>query len=310
MSVRSAVVLVTSAILLVPTGLGVAQAGPAPHQLAADPAAGARATTDTVTVVAAGDIACKPGERTTRNRCRQGRTAALTTRLDPDAVIALGDLQYEVGGLRGFRRSYDRSWGAHKDITIPVLGNHEYRTTDAAGYFGYFTDQAAPGYTVQTLGAWRVYALNSNCTEIDCVEEARWLRADLAANPSTCSLFATHHPRYSSGVHEEDIDVSAFFGIAVQHHVELFLSGHDHDYERFARMDNQGRTSKSGVMQIVSGSGGKSHYAFGATQTGSAFRLARRFGVLKLTLTPETFTYAFKGIGGATRDKGTRHCRA
>ncbi len=304
---------VLTSIVLMAAGGAVAQARTAPPT-----ASGPHAPTgqpegkaaDEVTVVAVGDLVCAPGERRTKRRCRDADTADLTARIDPYRVIALGDLQYEVGRIGAFREAYDATWGKFKDITIPVPGNHEYNTRKARGYYTYFVDQqpGSPGYYVRKVGAWRVYALNSNCTKINCDAQLRWLRKDIKDHPVTCSLFATHHPRFSSGYHEEDVDVSGFFKVARRHHVEMFLSGHDHDYERFAPMNNARERRKNGVMQFVSGAGGSSHYDIGSPEKGSKYRNDTNYGVLQLTLKDGSFDYAFRGIGGATRDPGSRSC--
>jgi 3',5'-cyclic AMP phosphodiesterase CpdA len=272
----------------------------------------ARAAADPVVVVAVGDIACTPGATRTATRCQQARTAKLATALKPDAVLALGDLQYETGSLRGFRRSYADSWGRLRRKTYPIPGNHEYQTAGARGYYTYFDARqpGAPGYYAFDLADWRVYALNSNCAEIHCASEYAWLREDLAANPRACSLFTMHHPRFSSGrEHGSDQGMSTFFRIAQRHDVDLILAGHDHDYERFRRMKADGTVSRKGVLSFVSGAGGKSLYPFGTVEDGSAYRLDDSFGVLRLALRPDRFRFAFKDVDGTTPDKGTRACR-
>ena len=63
-----------------------------------------------------------------------------------DAVIALGDLQYEIGTSSQYSNAYHPTWGRVKSITLPVVGNHEYMCKTpsqgcaypAAGYYGYF----------------------------------------------------------------------------------------------------------------------------------------------------------------------------
>lgn len=263
-------------------------------------------------MVAVGDIACAPGSRRTRTRCRHADTARLTRRLAPDAVIGLGDLQYATGSLRAFRRSFARSWGALRDITHPVPGNHEYLTRRAAGYYRYFRHRqpGRPGWYAVDLGRWRAYLLNSNCTEVDCEQQASWLRSDLADHPRACSLIATHHPRYSSGTeHGSDAGLGQFFRIAFRHRVELFLSGHDHDYERFRPQDHAGREADRGVVQIVSGTGGKSLYRLGKRPATSVHAEDGRFGVLHLTLRPRSYDLAFKTTDGKTPDSASRRCR-
>ena len=80
-------------------------------------------------VVAAGDIACDPRAPTfndglgTFDSCRQELTAELVERIDPDAVLVLGDDQYDDGTSRDYRRSYDPSWGRFKRISHPTPGD-------------------------------------------------------------------------------------------------------------------------------------------------------------------------------------------
>ena len=120
-------------------------------------------------------------------------------------VFAAGDLAYEQGSMAEYRDCYDPTWGAFRDRTYPVPGNHEYLTAGAAGYFGYWGAQAGPtgtGWYAYDLGNWRIYALNANCTFVGCglgSEQEQWLRADLATSPHACILAYWHQPRFSSG---------------------------------------------------------------------------------------------------------------
>ena len=267
---------------------------------------------DRALVVAVGDIACPPSATTTKEKCKERRTARLTAAIDPDAVLVLGDLQYQSGSLSDFRDSYDKTWGELRPVTYPVPGNHEYRTEDAAGYYSYFKRRqpGPPGYYAFDLGTWRVYALNSNCGEIRCGAQYEWLLKDLARNPEDCSLFAMHHPRFSSGPdHGSNPRMKRFFWIAQSHDVEMILAGHDHHYERFRRLTADGERSKNGVVSFVAGTGGKSLYGLGETEDGSAHREATSFGVLRLALRPDRYRFAFKDIDGSTADSGRRSCR-
>ncbi|MGD9961236.1 metallophosphoesterase family protein [Nocardioides sp.] len=265
-----------------------------------------------VRVVAAGDVACAPGQGPTRTSCRQAATARLIRSLGVDRVLALGDLQYEKGSYSAFTGSYDDSWGTFQDVTIPVPGNHEYKTAGAAGYYRYFGSVAAPapGYSVATLGAWRVYLLNSNCDDIDCGEERRWLADDLDTSATTCTAMVMHHPRYSSGLeHGSDASMAPFWRIAYAHGVDLALAGHDHDYERFAPMDAGAHARpRRGITSFVVGTGGKSLYHRGREAPGSRYFRADRFGVLDLTLGPQAFSWRFRTIDGHVRDAGRRSC--
>ncbi len=261
-----------------------------------------------VTVVAVGDIACQPGDKPAARSCQQAATADLARSIAPDAVLALGDTQYERGAFKAFQRSYDKSWGALKGITAAVPGNHEYGTAGAKGFYRYF-GVSSPGYRVRTLGSWRVYLLNSNCDFIDCAAERSWLKADLAAHPVTCSAVAMHFPRYSSGQHGSDPGLTGFWRIARRHGVDLALAGHDHDYERFAPMDAAGGIDKArGIVSFVAGTGGRSLYSRASHPAGSRYFRNDRFGVLVLTLADTRMSWEFRTVGGGVRDAGSRAC--
>jgi hypothetical protein len=301
--------LVVAALLLTGcggagTGTGQDSKGDAPDraQLAADPA---------VTLVAVGDIACPPGAPVTKRTCRQGKTAKAALALAPTNVIALGDLQYQKGSYRAFKRSYAKSWGKLLPITWPVVGNHEYYTSGARGYFRYFATRqpGPPGWYRRELNGWQLYFLNSNCSKVDCAAQRAWLTAEMDAHKSDCSLIAMHAPRFSSGgEHGSSRAMKPFWQIAYDHGVDVALAGHDHDQERFVAMDPSGTPDPKGIQQFVSGGGGRSLYAKGTTVPGSAyFRSA--FGVLELTLREHAYSWRFLSPKLRVRDSGSAACR-
>ncbi len=264
------------------------------------------------TVIATGDIVCPPGSTTTRDECQQAATASLAKTYEPRHVFALGDLQYQSGTSNDFQYSYRRSWGTFKQITRPIPGNHEYRTDGAFGYYAYFADQqpGEPGYYAFNVNGWRIYALNSNCDQIDCDRETRWLRDDLVAHPRKCSMILTHHPRYSSGSeHGSDPTMNRFWRPALRHHVDVALAGHEHSYERFVPMKADGTPATNGIQSFVSGLGGKSLYPFGARQPGSRARYDGSAGVLAMKLGKHRYAWQFMAITGKVIDSGIRSCR-
>jgi len=271
---------------------------------------GSTSAASSVKIAAAGDIACPPGYTVTARTCQQGATARLISSNGASAVLPLGDLQYDAGSLTGFNNSYDRNWGAYNAKAYPVPGNHEYGTSGAAGYFKYFSSRAhgAPGYYAYDIGAWRVYALNSNCLKINCTTEASWLGKDLAANPNRCVLAYMHHPRYSSSSYGGTLTVNRFWTKLLQAKADVVLAGHSHNYERFAPMNSSGGSTSTGIRSFVVGTGGKSLYAFGATAPGSQFRYKESAGVLFMTLNDSSYSWSFKTINGTVRDSGSASC--
>lgn len=268
------------------------------------------------TLVAAGDIACAPGEPRTAVTCHHADTAGIVARLDPDVVAPLGDLQYPWASLDDLRGSYGPTWGRFKRRTRPAVGNHEYGTPGAAGYFAYFGRRAghpSRGWYSYDLGRWHVVVLNTNCHEVACgvgSPQQRWLRRDLARHPRRCTLAYGHHPRFSSGAHGPEEAIAPLWRTLQRGGVELYLAGHDHHYERFAPQSPGGRLDRErGVVQFVVGSGGKSRYPAPFAQPNSRTR-AVTFGVLELTLGARAYAWRFVGEAGERfRDTGRRRCR-
>ncbi len=280
------------------------------------------AATDPV-VAAAGDIACDPanvsynGGNGTPGACRMRATSDLLLTVNPHAVLALGDNQYEDGALSKFRQSYDPTWGRLKGITYPVVGNHEYGTPGAAGYFDYFGAVAGPrdkGYYSFDLGAWHIIALNSNCWEVGGCgagsPQEQWLRSDLASHPTRCTLAFWHHPRSSSGPYGDDTAYEPFWRALYEAGADVVLTGHSHNYERFAPEGPGGvADSARGLREFVVGTGGRSHYGLSTIQPNSEVRNIDTYGVLKLTLRPTAYEWQFVPEPGATfTDTGTTAC--
>jgi len=235
-------------------------------------------------------------------------------------VAAVGDTVYENGTDWEYANCYEPSWGRQKARTRPAVGDHEYGTPGAAGYFNYFgaaAGEAGKGYYSYGLGAWHVVVLNGNCLEIGGCDagspEEQWLRADLAANPRTCTLAYLGFPRFSSGSrHWSEPEMEPFWQALYDYGAEVVLGGDDHDYERFAPQTPSGLLDVGrGMTQFVVGIGGRSHYTFsnGIPQANSNARNDDTFGILKLTLHSTSYDWELVPEAGKTyRDFGSRSC--
>jgi hypothetical protein len=275
-----------------------------------------------VTIAAAGDIACDPsssffnGGLGSGLNCRQKATSDLLVGAGYSAVLALGDIQYEDGAYSKFLASYDPSWGRVKSITKPAPGNHEYQTAGAAGYYQYFGAAAGDptkGYYSFDLGGWHIVALNSNCAAVGGCgagsAQEQWLRADLAAHPTACTLAYWHHPRFSSGSHGSDPTYQAFWQALYDANAELVLVGHDHDYERFAPQTPSGALDVArGIRQFVAGSGGKEVRTFSTIRANSEARDVSSLGVLELTLGSGSYEWRYRPAVGTFTDAGSSSC--
>jgi len=260
--------------------------------------AGVAAAGDPV-LVGAGDIATCDGSG-------DSQTAALLAEI-PGTVFTAGDNAYPHGTLANYGDCYDPTWGAAFGRTRPAVGNHEYGTSGAAGYFSYFGARGGPagkGYYAYNLGTWRIYVLNSNCSKVGgcgaSSPQGRWLRSDLAAHPRRCILAYWHHPRFSSGFHGNTTSVRPFWDALYAARADVVINGHDHDYERFSRQLPGGSRSTHGIMEFVAGTGGGERRPFSAIRAHSVARDATAFGVLKLTLHASSYDWQFVPVAGGT----------
>jgi hypothetical protein len=91
---------------------------------------------------------------------------------------------------------------------------------------------------------------------------------------------------------------------------EIVLTGHNHQYERFAPQTPAGAADPArGIREFVVGTGGAAHYAFGAVKPNSQVRNSTTFGVLKLTLGAGSYSWKFLPVAGQSfTDSGTGTC--
>jgi len=253
-----------------------------------------------VVFVGAGDI----------SRCDNNGDETTAQLLDgiSGTVFTAGDNAYDSGSTSEYANCYDPTWGRSKTRTKPVPGNHEYGTSGASGYFQYFNN--IPAYYAYNLGAWRIYALNSEIDTSASGAQGSWLQSDLAANPKTCVLAYWHKPRWSSGnTHGSDSGMQALWQILYNAGAEVVINGHEHNYERFAQMNATGSTVSQGLREFVVGTGGGSHYGFGSALASSEVRNSSTFGVLKLTLSSTGYSWQFVPVSGSTfTDSGSANC--
>ena len=268
-----------------------------------------------VRVVAAGDIA----------RCgsEQDEATAELVATEPNAtVLALGDLAYPEGLKEQFDSCYAPSWGAFKDRTRPVPGNHEYEYfhQDAAAYFNYFGRLAGPygtGYYSFDLGAWHLVALNSNCLAqalggcSPSSPQLSWLRADLEKTRKSCVLAYWHHPRFSAGgEHGSHAFVAPFWEALYEAGADVVLGAHEHNYQRFAPQRPSGTADpERGIRQFVVGTGGAEPYELGAPLPTTEAQQSGTYGVLGLTIFDGGYDWEFKAVDGSFIDRGSAACR-
>jgi hypothetical protein len=266
-------------------------------------------------IAAVGDIACATSDPVTESSCQQQAVSDAIVKTNPESVWLLGDIQYLNGELGQFRNSFGKAFAPLRNRWRPSPGNHEYLTTNARGYYEFFGKAAGPyqrGFYSFDIGSWHVVSLNANCTIIDCTKnsfQAKWLRADLKKHPAKCTAAFWHQPLYSSGVeHGNDPLVRPLWQILQDRKADLVLNGHDHDFETFVRQDAYGKRDPEGMIQIVSGAGGKSWYDFAKIQPNSKVRIGNTFGFLSLRLNKTSYKWSFVTTKSKVLARGSARC--
>jgi hypothetical protein len=268
-----------------------------------------------VTIYAAGDIAdCQRLPPAFTGAAQTANLLAPLLAADSNAaVLSLGDNTYPVGQPGEFTDCYQPTWGRFKSRIYPSPGNHEYYTKGAPGYYGYFSNATGPGqrgYFSVDLGKWHVISLNSNLRDEEFLTQLAWLKTDLEQHKSLCTLAYWHHPMYSSGGHGNNPFMTRVWKALAEAGADVVLVSHDHDYERFAPQDGDGKLDRArGIRQFVVGTGGAQLTPIWRLKPNSERSNNSTHGVLKMVLKDTGYEWEFlpTTTGGFT-DSGAAPC--
>ncbi len=287
-------------------------------------------------IAAAGEIACasNPPEQD-QDRCRYDETARLVRPGALNAVLALGDNQYESGSYSDYATYYDPTWGQSRSITEPVPGDREYdqgASSVPAGYFEYFGERVTgtdglgfrsfnlpAGCTYHDPGCWHFIALNSELCLMPggCGPPAagvtagpgntmyRWLKHDLATHPNgkyPCTLAFWHHPLFSFSTSTPPTpEVRPLWDLLYAARADVVLNANAHNYQRWFPMNPQGQQDpKRGIREFIVGTGGarKDNLETGTWPSELAAAQDTTFGVLQMTLTDAGYTWEWVSAAG------------
>lgn len=208
---------------------------PAPLTTAAAPG-----VSEPIRFVAVGDTgAGSPAQRAIAKRI---------TEVPFDFALFLGDIAYQSGTAKQLE---ERFFNVYRDIlryvpAFPTIGNHERRTQKGRPYFDAFVLPTPERYYSFDWGDVHFVAIDT--THRDAAQLA-WLDDDLRRTKQPWKIVFGHHTMYTSSVRTAAATRirKAFAKILTDRKVDLVLTGHEHQYERF-RVAN--------VNYIVSGGGG------------------------------------------------------
>jgi hypothetical protein len=164
-----------------------------------------------------------------------------------DLMLFLGDIAYEQGTAAQLQSNF---FAVYRDFlryvpAYPAVGNHERVTRLGRPYFEAFVLPEPERYYSFDWGDVHFVAIDT--TQRDA-RQLVWLDNDLTKNKLPWVIVFGHHPMYTNSLRGPQLWIRrAFANIVTRHKVDLVLTGHEHQYERFRIAD---------VNYIISGGGG------------------------------------------------------
>lgn len=233
-----------------------------------------------------------------RNQLAVGAAMAALQQRDPvDLVILGGDNIYNEGEMTRVGVAFERPYRELLRAGVPfhaVLGNHDIRTTNGSGQLAY------PGFGMKGR---RWYTLRQGPVEFVMLDtngnaawqhQLPWLKRVLAASAAPWKVVVGHHPIYSSGFYGNDrAAIARLTPLFRQHGVQLYINGHDHNYERSRPID--------GTTYLTVGNGGASLRPV-APGPNSA-RAVSTFGFTSLHAGPDKLTIEAWNTSGQRLDR-------
>ncbi len=199
-----------------------------------------------------------------------------------DLILLLGDNIYPNGdALKYGEARFTKLYQPLLDRGVcfrPVLGNHDIAGPLGVGYPSFWMSnrrenmrffQMSDTYYTFEFGPFEFLMLDTNRFR---QPHRQWLqdklhRNDQASDPKI-QIACGHHPVFSSGFHGNTARLKRRLKPLLEKHgVPLYLSAHEHDYERFEPIQD--------VTYLISGGGGADLRSFRKIRPGSLIRESR-----------------------------------
>lgn len=175
-----------------------------------------------------------------------------------DLVVMAGDNIYNSGEIEKIKETFALPYKKLLDAKVrfqAAIGNHDIRTNNGEDQVNYAAFNMKGRYYTYTAGQnagqnndVQFFVLDTN-HNADWKAQMAWLETELKASKALWKIVYGHHPIYSSGLYGTDAKlVKRFAPLFKQYGVNLYINGHEHNYERTQPID--------GTVYLVTGHGG------------------------------------------------------
>jgi 3',5'-cyclic AMP phosphodiesterase CpdA len=162
-------------------------------------------------------------------------------RLRPvDLVLLGGDNIYPDGNLLEVERTFQLPYRELLAAAVPfhaVLGNHDIRTDNGEPQLRYRPFGMAGRWYSLRRGPVAFFLIDTN-VNARWQHQMPWLKNALAASDAPWKVVVGHHPIYSAGLYGDDpAAIARLTPLFQRHGVQLYINGHEHNYERTRPID-------------------------------------------------------------------------
>jgi 3',5'-cyclic AMP phosphodiesterase CpdA len=171
-----------------------------------------------------------------------------------DLVIMAGDNIYTNGEIEKIKEAFEDPYKKLLAANVrfqAALGNHDIRTNNGNDELNYKAFNMKSRYYTYSAGKnndAQFFVLDTN-GNADWKAQMAWLETELKASKALWKIVYGHHPIYSSGLYGTDPKmVKRFAPLFKQYGVQLYINGHEHNYERTQPID--------GTVYLITGHGG------------------------------------------------------
>ena len=158
-----------------------------------------------------------------------------------DLAILAGDNIYNNGEMEKINAVFERPYQPLLKQGVKFhacLGNHDIRTANGDPQVSYANfNMKGRFYTFSREGV-QFFVLDTN-HNADWKTQLPWLEQELSRSDAKWKVVFGHHPIYSSGSYgTNQAFIKSLTPLFQKHGVQLYINGHDHNYERTRSIKN------------------------------------------------------------------------